>query len=66
MSREVLQEKIRQIKQAGVKAVITPNVGCQLQIRKGLLEAGLEDVAVINPIRVILASITGRPLGIKV
>ena len=64
MSREVLQEKIRQIKQAGVKAVITPNVGCQLQIRKGLLEAGLEDVAVINPIRVLLSSITGRKLDI--
>lgn len=66
MSREVLQEKIRQIKRSGVKAVITPNIGCQLQIRKGLLEAGLEDVAVINPIRVLLASITGRTLGIKV
>jgi glycolate oxidase iron-sulfur subunit len=64
MSKEVLQEKIRQIKQSGAKAVITPNPGCQIQIRKGLLEAGLEEIKVINPIRVLLASITGRPIGI--
>ena len=59
MSNEILSGKIKIIEGSGAEAVVTPNPGCQLQIQRGLNEAGL-NIKVIHPIQILLSSATGK------
>jgi glycolate oxidase iron-sulfur subunit len=49
ISRDILAEKVENIRRSGADAVATGNPGCIMQIKAGLTSAGL-DTDVLHPV----------------
>ncbi len=60
MAREVLQRKLDRIRDAGAEVVAAGNIGCLLQIGRGLRQAGLPARAV-HPVELLDWSLHGIP-----
>jgi glycolate oxidase iron-sulfur subunit len=62
MAGELLQRKLERIRDAGAEVVATGNIGCLLQIGRGLRQAGLPARAV-HPVELLDWSLHGVPSG---
>lgn len=62
MASQLLQRKVARIRETGASLVTAGNVGCLLQIRAGLQQAGLS-VRAVHPVEVLDWSLHGMPEG---
>jgi glycolate oxidase iron-sulfur subunit len=60
MARQLLARKVERIRGTGASVVAAGNVGCLLQIRAGLEQAGLP-VRAVHPIEILDWSLSGQP-----